>query len=409
MCRFLSFGCVSLNSLGTHSVLKGTKLRLMPKKLIFVASSPFAVNAFLRTHLLNLAKTHEVTLCVNTEVYPLVEDVRCAVSVRHLGIVRKISPWQDVLTLFDLIRCFKEIRPTVVHSMTPKAGLLAMVSARILKVPYRFHTFTGQVWVNKIGVGRALMKGIDRLIAVCSSRVFADSISQCRFLENQGVVRHGSVSVLGEGSVAGVDISRFFPSNIVRSSVRTELGCFKDTPAFLFVGRLVRDKGVWDLVRAFALVNAEYSEWELWIVGPDEEGLQADLASLGVKLGARIRWIDSTLHPERYMVASDALVLPSYREGFGSVIIEAAACGIACIAYRIDGVIDAIVENQTGLFVEKGNIQALCDAIKRLGSNSRLRKELAEAAYMRAVKNFSSSSVSAAWMDFYSTVLGATE
>lgn len=377
----------------------------MKHSLVFVATTPFAVNAFLRTHLLALAETHDVTLCVNTAAYPLVEDIARAVRVRHVDIARKIAPWQDLRALFQLLRCFREIRPAVVHSMTPKAGLLAMLAGRLAGVSRRFHTFTGQVWANRTGAGRSLLKGIDRLIAACATRVFADSASQCRFLEEEGVVRRGGVAVLGQGSVAGVDLARFRPDPAARAALRAEAGVADDVPVFLFVGRLVRDKGVFDLVEAFASVNARWPQWELWMVGPDEEGLQAVLQARGEQMGARIRWFGPTPCPERYMAAADVFVLPSYREGFGSVIIEAAACGIPTIAYRIDGVIDAIVEDRTGRFVDKGDVGGLAEAMAQLGAAPAVMSGLGEAARRRANDDFSSSTVCAAWLAFYDSVL----
>lgn len=377
----------------------------MKHPLVFVATTPFAVNAFLRTHLLALAETQEVTLCVNTTAYPLVDDLARAVRVRHIDIARKIAPWQDLRALFQLLRCFREIRPATVHSLTPKAGLLAMLAGWLARVPWRFHTFTGQVWATRTGIGRSLLKGIDRLIALCAHRVFADSASQCRFLEEEGVVRRDGVTVLGQGSVAGVDLARFRPDPVARAAIRAETGVDDAVPVFLFVGRLVRDKGVFDLVEAFAALNALHGQWELWMVGPDEDGLQTTLQAEGKRLGGRIRWFGPTPTPERYMAAADVFVLPSYREGFGSVIIEAAACGIPSIAYRIDGVIDAIVDGRTGLFVDKGDVRGLSDAMNRLGAESRMRKTLGEAAHLRASSEFSSASVSKAWLDFYLSVL----
>ncbi len=377
----------------------------MKYSLVFVATTPFAVNAFLRTHLLALAETQEVTLCVNTTAYPLVDDLARAVRVRHIDIARKIAPWQDLRALFQLLRCFREIRPATVHSLTPKAGLLAMLAGWLARVPWRFHTFTGQVWATRTGIGRSLLKGIDRLIALCAHRVFADSASQCRFLEEEGVVRRDGVTVLGQGSVAGVDLARFRPDPVARAAIRAETGVDDAVPVFLFVGRLVRDKGVFDLVEAFAALNALHGQWELWMVGPDEDGLQTTLQAEGKRLGGRIRWFGPTPTPERYMAAADVFVLPSYREGFGSVIIEAAACGIPSIAYRIDGVIDAIVDGRTGLFVDKGDIQGLSDAMNRLGAESSTRKILGDTAHLRAASEFSSATVCTAWLDFYSSVL----
>jgi glycosyltransferase involved in cell wall biosynthesis len=377
----------------------------MRHALVFVATTPFAVNAFLRTHLLALAETHDVTLCVNTTAYPLVDDVARAVRVRHIDIARKISPWQDLRALFQLLHCFWEIRPATVHSLTPKAGLLAMLAGWLARVPWRFHTFTGQVWATKTGIGRSVLKGIDRLIAMCASRVFADSASQCRFLEAEGVVRYGGVNVLGQGSMAGVDLARFRPDPAARAALRTKTGVADAVPVFIFVGRLVRDKGIFDLVEAFATLNARHGQWELWMVGPDEESLQANLQNEGQRLGARIRWFGPTPVPERYMAAADVFVLPSYREGFGSVVIEAAACGIPTIAYRIDGLVDAIVENHTGCFVDVGNVKELSQTMERLGSNPAVLGKLGKAARQRAFNDFSSSTVSAAWLAFYGSVL----
>ena len=380
----------------------------MKHPLVFVATTPFAVNAFLRTHLLALSEIYEVTLCVNTKAYPLVEELAHAVHVRHIDIARKIAPWQDLLALYQLLRCFREIRPATVHSLTPKAGLLAMMAAWLSGVHFRFHTFTGQVWATRTGIARELLKGIDRLISLFASRVFADSVSQCRFLEDEGIVRRGGVTMLGQGSIAGVDLVRFRPDPVARVALRHQTGIADAVPVFLFVGRIARDKGVFDLVEAFASLNAKHEIWELWMVGPDEEGLQATLQAKGEGRGARIRWFGPTPTPERYMAAADVFVLPSYREGFGSVIIEAAACGIPTIAYRIDGVVDAIVEDSTGCFVTKGDIWEFRQAMKRLGSAPAKVNNLGETARRRAVDKFASSKVSAAWLAFYASVLKET-
>jgi glycosyltransferase involved in cell wall biosynthesis len=379
----------------------------MKHSILFVATTPFAVNAFLRTHLLALAQTYDVTLCVNTTAYPLHEEIANVVRVRHVDIARKIAPWQDLRALFKLLGFFREIRPSVVHSMTPKAGLLGMLAARLAGVPWRFHTFTGQVWASKTGGARRLLKAIDRLIAALSSRVFADSESQCRFLEHEHVVQRGGVIVLGNGSIAGVDLTRFHSDTAVRALLRAELDLPDDVPVFVFVGRLVRDKGVFDLVEAFAAANAQHPQWELWMIGPDEDGILAALQELGAHLKARIRWFGSTPKPERYMASADVFVLPSYREGFGSVVIEAAACGIPSIAYRIDGIVDAMVDRKTGVFVEKGNVRDLTDAMKWLGADDSARTALGEAARARAVTEFSRSAVSAAWLGFYAAIIKA--
>lgn len=370
--------------------------------ICFVATTPFAVNAFLSTHLLALVQEYDIILCVNTTAYPLDAAIGRAIKVRHVDIERKISPYLDLLTLFQLMYCFLDVRPSAVHSMTPKAGLLAMLSALLVGVPWRIHSFTGQVWSNKTGAARLLMKTIDHLIALCANKVFADSESQCRFLEENNVVKRGSVHVLGNGSVAGVNVSRFNPNPSARIEFRREIGISNEDLVFIFVGRLVRDKGVYDLVDAISLVNSYHPQWQLWMVGPDEDGIRAELEKRSLELGARVCWFGPTPTPECYLRAADIFVLPSFREGFGSVIIEAAACGVPSIAYRTEGVVDAIIDLQTGLLVEKGNVQALASAMQRLGIDQCLRLQLGEASRFRANHLFSSINVTDSWQIFYS-------
>jgi glycosyltransferase involved in cell wall biosynthesis len=211
--------------------------------------------------------------------------------------------------------------------------------------------------------------------------------------------------MLGQGSIAGVDLARFRPDPVARVALRHETGVDDAVPVFLFVGRIVRDKGVFDLVEAFASLNAKHGLWELWMVGPDEDGLQTSLKFEGERLGARIRWFGPTPVPERYMAAADVFVLPSYREGFSTVIIEAAACGIPTIGSRINGVVDAIVEESTGCLVTKGDTRELTQVMERIGSDRKVLSDMGQAAKSRAINNFSSSTVSAAWLSFYSSVL----
>ncbi len=374
------------------------------KRILFVVTTPFAVNAFLRSHLLALSKSNEVLLCVNTRAYPLLEEITHNIRVQHIDIERKIYPVKDLLALLQLLLCIIRFHPSVVHSVTPKAGLLAMFSAWLCRVPWRFHTFTGQVWINKSGLGRYLLKCADRAVIACANLVFADSESQCRFLERERVVKKGLISVLGLGSIAGVDLARFKPNMHLRNELRRAAGIDDQTPIFLFVGRMIKDKGIFDLVEAFGVVSSSYPKWELWMVGPDEQGLTTNLKKRAHELGVNIRWYSETEVPERFMAAADVLVLPSYQEGFGSVIIEAAACGVPTIAYRIVGVQDAIVDNKTGYLIKKGDTKQLSTKILFLGKNKDDLVRLAWDARSRVVDNFSSEKITKAWLNLYSTL-----
>jgi glycosyltransferase involved in cell wall biosynthesis len=373
--------------------------------VMFVVTTPFAVNAFLANHIAALSKNFRIILCTNLDAYKLAPVLLNSLEAHHIPFSRGISVGSDLKNLLKLTALVHKIRPAVIHSITPKAGLLGMLAGFIACVPNRWHTFTGQVWATKHGFTRSTLKAFDRLIVLLASKVFADSASQCRLLQNERVIRDGQIGMLGSGSIAGVDIKRFCADISSRKRLRQQIGADANACVFLFVGRLAKDKGVFDLIRAFLELSATVRDIELWVVGPDEEGLLHALQESAEGCGAAIRWLGATPTPEQFMVAADVLLLPSYREGFGSVIIEGAACGIPTIAYRIDGVIDAVADGSSGILVELGQTSAFVSAMRRLAFDRELRTRLGHQALERAVRDFASESVTNAWFEFYRSQL----
>jgi glycosyltransferase involved in cell wall biosynthesis len=226
-------------------------LKKSSKKIIFIATTPFAVNSFLALHLISLSKYYKVTLLVNKQAYPLLEEIEECVDVVNINFQRGVSPWKDLISLLLLCLVFIQIRPYSVHSITPKAGLLAMLASSITLVPNRIHTFTGQVWSNKIGFARSALKFFDRVVAILANHLFSDSFSQNKFLESEGIVNKGILRCLGPGSVSGVSLNRFMPNLAVRSEIRDRAHLLDGTTVFLFVGRLTQDKGIENLLNAF--------------------------------------------------------------------------------------------------------------------------------------------------------------
>jgi hypothetical protein len=164
--------------------------------VLFVATTPFAVNAFLRLHMIKLADLFHVVLCVNRHLYKLSPDILSCVEVHHVPFVRKVAPLDDLKSGLQLLALIRRIRPTVIHSITPKAGLLAMVVGYLASVQHRWHTFTGQVWATKHGPVRLILKNLDRLIVFFATQIFADSVSQTRFLSAEGVIQIEQIMVL---------------------------------------------------------------------------------------------------------------------------------------------------------------------------------------------------------------------
>lgn len=371
------------------------------KKILFIATTPFAVNAFLIGHLLALSKLYEVVVLTNLSKHNISPQLQKNIRVVDLNITRKISLLADLKSLIALLIIFLREKPDAIHSITPKAGLLSMIAGFLAFTPRRFHTFTGQVWATKKEFLRVVLKSMDRIIVQLGTRTFADSPSQIRFLEEQHIAKPNVLSVLGKASISGVDLQRFHPSTLSRSECRNDHNSEDTTCVFLFLGRITKDKGVIDAIDAMSRLSLKDEHSELWIVGPDEENLIAKYTEADIDDKFQFKFLGPTDRPEFFMASADVLILPSYREGFGSVIIEAAACGIPTIAYKIDGVVDAIDDGVTGRMIEVGNITELGSEMQKMCVDPMQRKLMGEQARERVTAEFSSEIITEAWVAFY--------
>jgi hypothetical protein len=192
-------------------------------KVCVVVAAPMTVNAFLVPHLIALSEQYHVTLIFNGRAHQLPPSI-CHIPVICVPIVRNVSPRQDMVVLFKLVRLFRKERFNVVHSVTPKAGFLAALAGFVARVPTRIHWFTGQVWATKRGFLRQLLKAIDRITVACTTHQLVDSHSQRMFLADQGVLGTGCGVVLASGSICGVDLAKFQPNVQARSHIRASLG-----------------------------------------------------------------------------------------------------------------------------------------------------------------------------------------
>lgn len=365
------------------------------RRMAVVITSAFPLNAFLRPHLERLRRDFEITVYVNTGDMGVVPDVPPEVKVVHLPLRRNISPFADLAALLRLWRILRRESFDLVFSLNPKSGLLAMAAAFITRVPLRVHCFTGQVWATRRGFWRWFLKGMDRLLAACATHLLADSASQRQYLIEQEIVAAEKIEVLANGSMAGVDVERFRPDENARRQVRSRFGIEEDACCLLYVGRLKRDKGIPDLIEAFNRLRSRFPNLHLLLVGPDEEGFDSLVRDV-----PQIHRVGYTQAVEDYMAAADIFCLPSYREGFGLVLIEAGAVGLPVVASRIYGITDAVAEGETGLLHEPGNVDDLVRKIETLIEDASLRKALGEAGRHRAVGMFGAEVVTAAMAEF---------
>lgn len=354
---------------------------------------------FLAGHLIALSSKYSVDLVCNADSGVVSDSLDDRVEVIPVAIDRKVALFSDVKALLALANHFRGQRYGLVCSVTPKAGLLSQLAAFMTGVPLRVHIFTGQVWVTRRGIKRRALKVIDMLMAWLATDLLTDSPSQRDFLIAEGVVRADKIRVLAAGSICGVDAARFQPRPGVRDRLRLELGIPLDAVVVLFLGRMNRDKGILDLAEAFAELALKHENLWLLTVGPDEESMQSRVAQICVSVSSRVRLIGFTNEPESFMAVADVFALPSYREGFGSSVIEAAACGVPCLCSEIYGLTDAVVDGVTGLFHRPADIAGIRIGLERL-LNHELRKNLGEAARARAVQDFSQQRLTDAMLDF---------
>ena len=371
------------------------------RRICYVATVDFAFKWYLASHLKLQKEMYSLTLISNggrEGVGPVIDD---RVKFYSIPIHRHISLYSDISNLFWLIKFFKAEKFDCVHSIMMKSGLLAMIAAKFAGVPMRLHTFTGQRWVTKKGLFRFFLKLMDRLLALNATHLFADSNSQKDFIVQNKITTHSKISVLGDGSIMGFDINRFKPNKEMRKKIRYEYKISEDEVVFIFVGRLSVDKGLLDLKEAFYRLSESLNGVHLMIVGPDEGVLKREFEELEEKLIGRVHVIGPSEIPEYFMAAADILCLPSYREGFGNVIIEAALVGIPTIASRIYGITDAVVEGVTGILHEPGSILELKDAMLSMSQDGEIRSLMGIKARLRALQMYPHDRLANLLVEFY--------
>ncbi len=367
----------------------------------FVSTIAWPLKVYLEPHFRKISETCQVFLVAQDTSVLTNEIIGPSYTFIDIKINRRISLFSDFLALFRLWFLFRRERFTCVHSIMPKSGLLAMVAATLAGVPIRFHTFTGQVWVTQEGMWRRFLMLMDWLIAQCATQILTDGFSQRDLLIAERIVKPDKIEVLGGGSIVGVDTNRFSPNKAARNKIRFDFGIAESAIVFIFVGRINKDKGIDDLLKSFENISELIFETHLLIVGPDEDNYYAKFDKFNVELRNKIHHIAFTSRPEYYMAGADICCLPSYREGFGSVLIETAAVGLPAVASRIYGITDAVVDQVTGILHEPGNIQEISQSMLKLALDKPLRRKMGDAARMRVIQEFSQERLTTAFETFY--------
>ena len=355
------------------------------KKIIRTATVPLSLDLFCRGLLRDLSSRYEIIALSSPQ--PELDSIRKREKVRTISVpmARKIAPFSDLKSLFELIRVFRKERPDMVHSITPKAGLLSMMAAKWTRVPVRIHTFTGLIFPYEKGWKRRLLMTTDRLTASCATHVIPEGVGIRDDLIRFKITRK-PLRVLGNGNVRGIDLSHYVRTEKLSRSA-ADLRNYYHIPdegfAFIFVGRLDRDKGIDELVQAFRKLEQEYPNAHLFLVGAEEpEGKSIlDETKEIIARDDHIHLSDGWQADVRpWYAAADALVHPSRREGFPNVVIEAGAMGLASIVTDINGSREIVKDGQNGTIVPAQDPEAMYAAMKDFLDHPEKVQEMAAAA-----------------------------
>jgi glycosyltransferase involved in cell wall biosynthesis len=317
---------------------------------------------------------------------------------------RKIAPVADLVSLLRLWRLLGRYRPEIVEFSTPKAGLLGLMAARLRGVPRRVYMLRGLKLETSLGMKRHILLAAERMAAACAHVVLCNSESLRAQACVLRVAPEAKLLLLGGGSSNGVDIERFFPGE---THVREELGIACGAPVIGFVGRLTRDKGVPELITAFAAILRSEPEARLLLVGwfdRSDDSLNEDTRRQ-IEVDPHIHCTGFVEDTAPYYRAMDVMVLPTWREGFPNVVLEAAAVGVPVVTTISTGSRDSVVPEVTGLLIPPGHPEAITEAVLALLRNPERRHWMGAAARAWVQEHYQEGRVTGLTSDFYLTLL----
>lgn len=378
-------------------------------KIIRTATIALSLNYLLKGQLAFLSKDFEVVAVSGLDKDLKRVAVREGVRIKSVFIERHISPLKDLVSLWKLFWFFKKEKPLIVHSITPKAGLLTMLAAKYAGVPVRIHTFTGLIFPTQKGLLKLVLIYMDKLLCYCATNIYPEGKGVKNDLINYKITRK-PLKVIGNGNVNGIDKDYFDPElyNLKdKIELRKRLGILENDFVFIFVGRLVRDKGINELIAAFLKLQSSSKKIKLLLVGSFED----DLDPLHPETINAIYECDNIIfvgfQPDvyPYFGISDALVFPSYREGFPNVVLQAGAMALPCIVTDINGSNEIILEGQNGTIIPEKDEEALLYAMAKVSSDKEYYSILKTDSRKMIISRYEQQDVWKALLNEYKTLI----
>lgn len=366
------------------------------KKLIRITTVPISFKVLLKGQLRFMASNGFDVKGVSSEGEEL-KEVREneGIVMEAINMSRKITPFQDFKSLWKMWNFLRKEKPQIVHTHTPKAGIIGMLAARLAGVPHRLHTVAGLPLMEATGIKRKILNFVEKLTYSSATRVYPNSKGLYDFILQNNFTQSNKLKIIANGSSNGINTTFFNPEQVTeteRVTLREKLNIQPDDFVFVFVGRIVSDKGINELIKAFSeLKTAENNELtgiKLLLVG----GLESDLDPLNPETLAEINQNKDIISAgfqqdvRPFFAISDALAFPSYREGFPNVVMQAGAMGLPSIVSDINGCNEIIVEGENGLIIPPKNVEKLKEKMLTLARDKNIYIKLKENS-RRMIKN----------------------
>ena len=360
-------------------------------RLLRVTTVPVSLHLLLRDQFAYMKEQGFEVLTVSADGQEKNEILKQGISHQVVNMTRSITPVRDLIALIHLIMVIRKFKPQIVHTHTPKAGLLGMLASWICRVPVRMHTVAGLPLMEAKGLTKKILKITESITYSCAHWVYPNSLGLLDYMKQSFSGFQSKMKIIGKGSSNGIDISHFRRTHELErqaAEIRSQFSINKEI-TFSFVGRLVKDKGIVELVEAFKRIEKEIPS-KLLLVGSFEEDL--DPLPQGIMDFVRndsnviLAGFQQDIRP--WMIASDIFVFPSYREGFPNVVMQAACLGLSCIVSDINGCNELIQNNETGKIVPAKNVDLLYESMKALVENGPERELYGQRCQEYVMKNF---------------------
>lgn len=376
------------------------------KKIIRITTVPQSLKTLLKGQLRFMSQYYDI-VAVSSDG-DCFEDMLREQGVRGVKIpmTRKITPLADLKALFFLIRLFIKEKPDAVHTHTPKAGTLGMIAAWITRVPVRMHTVAGLPLLVATGRKRLLLDIVEKVTYACATTIYPNSYKMRDIIQKLGFTSGDKLKVIANGSSNGIDLTYFDRTEAVmkQAAAYREEECF----TFCFVGRMVRDKGINELVSAFVRLHKQYPQIHLLLVGPFEKELDplSPETEKAIQEHSAIRFVGFQQDVRSFLVASDALVFPSYREGFPNVVLQAGAMGLPSIVTDINGCNEIILPNENGIIIPPKDEDALYHAMENFLLHPEEVRRMTENARPLIASRYDQKIVWGALLKEYKRIMG---